>query len=171
MYKRTNDQNPHLSFSLISVLRSRPSAEAKIAGSPEFSGINGTVRFYQTGVGVIVLSEVNGLPEPSGYCDFPVFGFHIHGGSACRGTAEDPFGETLTHYDPYGCDHPFHAGDLPPLFGNRGYSVSLVLTDRFSVDEIIGKTVVIHDMRDDFTTQPAGDSGRKIACGEIRKFK
>ncbi|BDZ83738.1 hypothetical protein Lac2_18720 [Claveliimonas bilis] len=31
----------------------------------------------------------------------------------------------------------------------------------------MGKTVVIHDMPDDFRTQPSGNSGEKIACGQI----
>jgi Cu-Zn family superoxide dismutase len=42
-----------------------------------------------------------------------------------------------------------------------------VLTDRFTLDEVIGRTVVIHALRDDFTTDPAGNSGEKIACGTI----
>jgi len=46
-----------------------------------------------------------------------------------------------------------------------------VKTDRFSVDEIIGRTVVIHSDPDDFLSQPAGNAGKKIACGEIRKWR
>ncbi|MFW5629422.1 MAG: superoxide dismutase family protein [Acetivibrio ethanolgignens] len=34
----------------------------------------------------------------------------------------------------------------------------------------MGKTVILHDMPDDFRTQPSGNSGEKIACGEIRAF-
>ena len=41
-------------------------------------------------------------------------------------------------------------------------------TDRFSVDEIIGRTVVIHSGPDDFRTQPAGNAGKTIACGVTR---
>ena len=41
---------------------------------------------------------------------------------------------------------------------------------QFSVDEIIGRTVVIHSDSDDFHTQPAGNAGKKIACGVIRKI-
>ena len=37
------------------------------------------------------------------------------------------------------------------------------------VKDIIGKVIIIHDMPDDFTTQPSGNSGTKIACGEIKK--
>ncbi len=74
-----------------------------------------------------------------------------------------------THYNPGGCEHPRHAGDLPPLFGNDGAAVSLFLTSRFSVEDVIGKTVIIHDSPDDFTTGPSGNAGEKIACGVIRK--
>ena len=41
-------------------------------------------------------------------------------------------------------------------------------TNRFVPEEIIGRTVVIHENPDDFKTQPSGDSGSKIACGEIK---
>ena len=42
-----------------------------------------------------------------------------------------------------------------------------VLTDRFTVREIIGKVVIIHSQADDFKTQPSGNAGSKIACGKI----
>ena len=45
------------------------------------------------------------------------------------------------------------------------------LTNKINLDEIIGKTVVIHSLADDFRSQPAGDSGDKIACGEILRLR
>ena len=86
------------------------------------------------------------------------------------GNEDDPFADAKTHYNPKSCPHPYHAGDLPPLFSANGYAYSAVLTDRFTVDEIIGKTVVIHSSPDDFTTQPSGNAGRKIACGVITAY-
>lgn len=154
---------------LLSVLRGRPQAQADIAGSESYPGISGTVRFYQTGKGVIVLAEVSGLPQSGSPCQERIFGFHIHKGTDCGGSMDDPFSDAMSHYDPGGCEHPHHAGDLPSLFGNKGFALLLVLTDRFGVDEIIGKTVIIHDRPDDFTTQPSGNSGTKIACGVIRR--
>lgn len=41
------------------------------------------------------------------------------------------------------------------------------MTDRFTIDETIGKTVIIHAKPDDFVTQPSGNAGEKIACGVI----
>ncbi len=38
---------------------------------------------------------------------------------------------------------------------------------KFTIDEIIGKTVIIHAKPDDFITQPSGNAGEKIACGVI----
>lgn len=156
-------------LSLRSVLRSRPQAAASIAGSENYPDLSGTVRFYQTREGVIVLAEISGLPRSGLPCHERVFGFHIHKGTDCGGRMDDPFADSMSHYDPYGCEHPYHAGDLPPLFGNNGVALSLFLTQRFSVDEVIGRTVIIHDQPDDFTTQPSGSSGTKIACGIIRK--
>ncbi len=166
------DQLPcvNSSISLPSILLSRPQAAACIAGSGDHPGISGAVRFYQTRRGVIVLAEISGLPRSASPCQDRVFGFHIHKGTGCGGNMDDPFADSMSHYDPYGCDHPHHAGDLPPLFGNDGYALSLFLTRRFSVDEALGRTVLIHDRPDDFTTQPSGSSGTKIACGVIEPF-
>ena len=100
-------------------------------------------------------------------CQNPVFGFHIHSGSSCTGNAQDPFADAGEHYNPGTCLHPYHAGDMPPLFGNNGYAFQIFLTDRFRVSEIIGKTVIIHGSPDDFMTQPGGNSGTRIACGPI----
>lgn len=104
---------------------------------------------------------------PTNACSNPIFGFHIHSGSQCSGNMEDPFAEALEHYNSNGCMHPYHAGDMPPLFGNNGYAYQIFLTDRFTVNEIIGKTVIIHSGPDDFVTQPGGNAGGRIACGQI----
>lgn len=153
--------------SFLPVLMRRPNARAVIKGSKEYPSVFGNVYFYQTMYGVLVVSEVNGLPDNDTKCASPVLGFHIHSGKSCTGNSEDPFADTLGHYNPDGCEHPYHAGDMPPLFSNKGYAFSAFLTDRFSVSEIRGRTVIIHSMPDDFKTQPSGDSGKKIACGAI----
>lgn len=63
--------------------------------------------------------------------------------------------------------HPEHGGDLPPILSDKGTAWMMVYTTRFFTEEVVGKTVVIHDMPDDFRTQPSGNSGEKIACGQI----
>ncbi|MEA4921544.1 MAG: superoxide dismutase family protein [Clostridiaceae bacterium] len=148
-------------------LCSPPNAYARVSGSPQYPGIYGTIRFYQTGSGVYIVAQIKGLPQGDDKCASNIFGFHVHQKSPCSGTSEDPFANVGPHYNPEGCPHPAHAGDLPPLFGNKGCAFMSVLTDRFTVDEIIGRSVIIHGSPDDFTTQPSGDSGIKIACGQI----
>lgn len=144
------------------------SATAKIDGSEKFPDIYGIVCFKQQERGVSVEAEIFNLPK-GGMCKSGIFGFHIHEGDSCTGNEKDPFLDTKGHYNPKECPHPYHAGDLPPLFENQGYAKMSVFTDRFSVEDIIGKTVVIHSMADDFTSQPAGKAGEKIACGIIIK--
>lgn len=152
----------------ILTFRQRPTAAAVIKGSSAYPQVNGTVNFYQTSRGVIVSAEVSGLPSPEDGCENPVFAFHIHASGSCTGTTEDPFADAGPHYNPHDCPHPQHAGDMPPLFGNRGFALLIFFTDRFCVRDIIGRTVIIHSGPDDFTSQPAGNAGKKIACGEIK---
>lgn len=154
-------------MNLISILKGPFDAAALISGSPEYPNIIGKARFYQLSKGVMVVTEAMGLPSSVENCGQGIFAFHIHSGENCSGTESDPFSDALTHYNPHESPHPCHAGDLPPLFGNKGYAFSAVFTDRFSVKEIIGKTLIIHSSPDDFTTQPSGNSGNKIACGKI----
>lgn len=154
-------------MSLREILVRAPHAQARVRGSQAYPNIKGRVDFYQTDLGVVVLAEMEGLPASEESCENKVFGFHIHEGGQCRGNEEDPFAEVGQHYNPQNCAHPGHAGDLPPIFGNKGYSIQMFITDRFTVEEILGKTIILHEKPDDFTTQPSGNAGEKIACGEI----
>lgn len=153
---------------LVPVLTQPAGAAATLRGSEAHEDIRGVVRFYQTAHGVLVVTDVEGLPSPAAPCASPVFAFHIHSGGTCTGNEADPFADAGTHYNPGNCPHPYHAGDLPPLFGCGGRAFSAVLTDRFTLAEILGKTVILHAKPDDFTTQPAGNAGEKLACGVIR---
>lgn len=148
--------------------RKNPAATARIKGRKENGTVNGRVDFYDTYGGTIVVAQVSGLP---GEANKGFFGFHIHGGASCTGNAEDPFADTGQHYNPGNQSHPQHAGDLPPLLGNKGTAWMAVYTDRFYPEDVIGKTVVIHEKPDDFRTQPSGDSGEKIACGKIMEWQ
>lgn len=153
------------------VIRQKPHAFASIKGSPDYPNISGNVYFYQTKSGVLVVASVRGLPHGTGACPGAVLGFHIHGGDNCTGDEADYFGGAMTHYNPHNCPHPLHSGDMPPLFVCAGNAFMAFMTDRFTAREITGKTVIIHSSPDDFTTQPSGNSGVKIACGVIRPYR
>ena len=144
-----------------------PSAVAVIQGGNSYPEINGTVRFYEVPMGVVVVADIYGLPTSEEKCGNPIFAFHIHEGTSCTGNEDDQFADTKGHYNPNMCEHPYHAGDMAPLFSSDGVAFLAFLTDRFTINEIIGKTVGIHDHPDDFMTQPSGNSGKKIACGTI----
>ena len=139
-----------------------PAAHARLTGSKDAAGLTGVVKFYQQPGGIIVEVRVHGLPENQA----GMYGFHIHEGNACSGT---DFSATGGHFNPKYLPHPRHAGDLPSLLSCNGKAYMQVLTDRFSIRDILGRTVVIHGMPDDFRSQPSGDSGKKIACGVIVK--
>jgi len=143
--------------------KNKPDAVARIAGGEEAPQLSGCVQFYQENGCVLIEAKISGLPKGIGT---GFFGFHIHQGRDCSGAG---FSRTEGHYNPLGQEHPEHAGDLPPLLSCYGQAYLSVKTDRFSVNEIIGRTVVIHSDLDDFRTQPAGNAGKKIACGVIQR--
>ncbi len=147
------------------------SAMAIVSGSQQYPSIRGNVKFYDTPYGVLVSAYFEGLPTSAPPCGDGIFAFHIHDGTSCTGNGSDPFADAGSHYNPKNKPHPCHSGDLPPLFGNDGIGYLSFLTKRFSIDEVIGKVLVLHGGPDDFSTQPSGNAGSKIACGVIRSVK
>ncbi|MEG1560688.1 MAG: superoxide dismutase family protein [Clostridia bacterium] len=144
-----------------------PNAIALIKGDAAHSNLKGEVCFYQDCMGVLVVSELWNLPFDPSKCANNIYAFHIHETGNCIDMMDSTFKKAGGHYNPGGCAHPAHSGDMPPLFANHGYSWQAFYTERFSVKEIIGRAVIIHERRDDFTTQPSGDSGARIGCGVI----
>lgn len=169
-------QNPEI----IARLRGHADAVAKVLGSREYRAIRGMVSFYQLSNQVLVQANFVGLPDEirqsqnGRACGGSVLGLHIHTGGSCTRNDTDPFADAGSHYDNTliagdgECPHPYHAGDLPPLFVNDGSAFMIVATNRFTVEEVVGRTVIVHAHVDDFHSQPAGDAGGRIACGVIR---
>lgn len=67
-----------------------------------------------------------------------------------------------------------HLGDMPNILADEnGFSrinvaiLGATLRDG-SANDLVGRSVVVHEKRDDYVSQPAGDSGERIACGVIR---
>ncbi|MGE5553332.1 MAG: superoxide dismutase family protein [Betaproteobacteria bacterium] len=144
-------------------------AVAKVEGGPLAPGISGTVEFRRFGNGTLVVARIKGLP-PSRPGTPPIgpHGFHIHEFGDCQvGDPHDPFQAAGGHWNPTNQPHPFHAGDLPVLLGNHGTAIMSVYTDRFRPQDVIGRSVIIHEHPDDFRSQPAGAAGRRLACGVI----
>ena len=142
-------------------------ASAVITGSEKYPDIRGLAVFVPTELRTMVSVSVYGLPKSEGECRCGVFAMHIHEGMTCTGNAEDPFADVKGHYNPNGCLHPCHKGDMPPLFADNGTAYFAFITTRFTSEDVIGHTIIIHRNFDDLHTQPSGNSGEKIACGEI----
>lgn len=134
--------------------------------------INGVVTFKDVPGGTEVKAIVNGLPDykPAEGSNPQIgpHGFHIHSMGKCQAdNQKDPFKTAGMHYNPDNQPHGNHAGDFPVLFSNNGKAEMTFFTNKFKVKDIIGKSVIIHENPDDFKTQPAGNSGKRIACGVI----
>jgi superoxide dismutase, Cu-Zn family len=152
-----------------------PQAAAIVRGGPFAPQISGVVTFKDTPGGVNVCADFFGLPlyKPAQDGKPPVgpFGFHIHENGNCElGDPSDPFKGAGGHWNPYGQPHGNHAGDFPVLFSNNGRAWMCFFTDKFRSADVIGKSIIIHENPDDFKTQPAGGSGKRLACGVIRVY-
>ena len=132
---------------MFSMIQSMPYATAKISGNSANPEIEGEVSFYEMYGGTLVVATVKNMPDENGF-----HAFHIHDGSSCAP------GKEGSHYNPTNQLHPQHAGDMP------------FYTDRFYPEDIVEKVVVIHAMPDDFKSQPSGNPGSMIACGEIKEM-
>lgn len=150
-------------------------AYAHIKGGPLAPNLEGYVYFKDVSDGVEVYVEVVGLPEFKSDSDnspqVGPHGFHIHEVGNCEVVDKDnPFPYAKGHWNPTNQPHGNHAGDFPVLFSNNGVSKMSFFTNKFKVQDIIGKSVIIHESPDDYKTQPSGASGRRLGCGIIEEF-
>lgn len=148
---------------------------AKIKGGPLAPSIKGTVFFEDTSKGVWVRVKVSGLPkyQPAKGNRQPIgpHGFHLHDTGKCAMDNAEPFMSAGGHFNPTKQPHGNHAGDFPVLFSNHGLAMMSFFTDKFCVEDIIGKSVIIHENPDDYRTQPAGNSGKRLACGVVKVYR
>lgn len=148
-------------------------ATATVRGGPLAPEIYGVVYFIDVAGGTEVCVTVNGLPlyRPATDGEDPVgpHGFHLHQHGICEvGNPEDPFQAAGEHWAPYGQPHGNHAGDFPVLFSNNGAARMCFFTNKFKVQDVVGKAVIIHKNPDDYRSQPSGDAGKRLACGVVQ---
>lgn len=133
------------------------------------STVTGTVRFEEAAGRVRAHVELAGLAPNSEH------GFHVHDKGDCSAPDAASAG---AHFNPDGSAHgraggsPHHAGDLANLRADASGKVRTDL-DLAGVTlapgprSIVGRSVIVHRDADDYTTQPSGNSGPRIACGVI----
>ena len=129
-----------------------------VSGKVSFSEANGRLRVEAT---------VSGLTPGE-------HGFHVHEAGDC--SAADA-SSAKGHFNPMGKAHGHHAseehhgGDMPNLIANAQgeakYSAELKGLSLNGPTGVVGRSIVIHADPDDYKSQPAGNSGKRIACGVI----
>lgn len=131
------------------------------------STVSGKVSFFGMTNGVRVEAQVSGLTPGE-------HGFHVHEAGDC--SAPDA-SSAKGHFNPAATAHGSHAaaehhgGDMPNLVANAqgeaSYRVELKGVALNGPNGIVGRSVVVHADPDDYKSQPAGNSGKRIACGLI----
>ncbi|HAM80826.1 superoxide dismutase family protein [Ornithinibacillus bavariensis] len=132
----------------------------------------GEARLEQTPNGVSISLDASKLPQGT-------HGFHIHENGSCE---LPKFESAGGHFNPTNAKHGFnnpdgpHAGDLPNIevkpYGLVSTNViaEMVTLEKGKTNSLLkegGTSLVIHSQADDYTSQPAGNSGERIACGVI----
>lgn len=102
--------------------------------------------------------------------------FHVHE----KGDCSDPAAESAgPHFNPDGLPHgnpstgPHHAGDMQNIVADASGAadVNVLLSDlQLGTDgprDVLGRALIVHAQPDDYSTQPSGNAGARIACGVI----
>lgn len=135
------------------------------------SQVQGQVEFKKANQGLRVAVNVSGLTP------YQTHAIHVHANGDCSAADATSAGG---HFNPdnqiHGASHTptHHAGDLPNLVADeQGRAVIEFWVKDLSLDngalaDIKGRSVVVHERADDYQSQPAGNAGKRIACGVIK---
>jgi Cu-Zn family superoxide dismutase len=146
-----------------------PSAQAELKPT-QGNAASGWARFEQREGNVLVTAELRGLKPNAEH------GFHVHEKGDCSAPDATSAGG---HFNPGAKPHAHysegasHAGDMPNLKADANgvakysYSSATLSAAGGAGNSVVGRAVVVHRDPDDYKTQPAGNSGPRIACGVI----
>jgi superoxide dismutase, Cu-Zn family len=132
--------------------------------------VTGSLALAQSPQGVHITGTVQGLKPDA------EFGFHVHEKGDCTApdgsSAGGHFNPTQAqHGNPTSATH--HAGDMLNIKSDAQGIAQVDVTAAGtslhgdSGTDVLGKAIVIHEGPDDYTTQPSGNSGKRVACGVI----
>lgn len=151
--------------------QSRMGASTAVLASTAGNTAAGTLSLSTDGGGVRITGELTGLSSTGEH------GFHIHEKGDCSAPDASSAGG---HFNPAGTPHgrpdsgQHHAGDMYNIVADAEGNARVdalaagVMLGGGSGTDVVGKAIVLHKKADDYTSQPAGDSGDRIACGVIR---
>ncbi len=165
---------PLLGLTLLLTLAAAPSAKRAVATvapatsaatRPANTHVTGLVTFTQVGDDLSFVADVDGLEPGTNH------GFHIHE----KGDLSDPAlakagGHFNPTHEPHGGPHSahHHAGDLGNLTADdKGHAHLMGTLPGVKLDDIVGRSVIIHAKADDLKSQPSGESGGRVAGGKI----
>jgi Cu-Zn family superoxide dismutase len=148
-----------------------PAGAAAVLAATQGNTAAGSLALSADGSAVRITGSLSGL-KPNGE-----FGFHIHEKGDCSApdasSAGGHFNPTSApHGDPQGETH--HAGDMLNAKSDAqgvaqvDATATNVTLGSGQPNDIVGKAIVLHEKADDYKSQPAGDSGARIACGVIK---
>ena len=134
--------------------------------------VNGTVTFTEVADGVQVQADITGMTPGK-------HGFHVHEFGDCSAVDASSAG---AHFNPTDQPHAAadaearHVGDMGNVEADASGTAKLDYLDHnmslaHGQESIIGRSVVVHAKEDDLKSQPAGDSGARVACGVIGRAK
>jgi Cu-Zn family superoxide dismutase len=162
-----------LTAALIAVPGLALSQEAQ-KGKANFVGEDGkeigTAELTGTKSGVLISIEIKGLPADKWVA------FHVHQTGSCD--AMTHYESAGGHFNPTNATHGYlsengpHAGDMPnqyvPADGTlRAQVFDSAVTLGDGDNGIKGKALMIHANPDDYSGQPAGNAGKRLACAVI----
>ncbi len=134
------------------------------------SSVTGQLQLRETTAGLRITGEVRGLKPDSEH------GFHIHDKGDCSAadalSAGGHFNPGSTPHGRSGSGAAHHAGDMPNLRADaRGVArvdqTVAGVTLAGGSSSAAGRSLVVHRDADDYASQPAGNSGPRVACGVI----
>ncbi len=135
----------------------------------EGNSVRGRVTFANVDGSVLVTADISGLTQG-------MHGFHVHETGDCSAPDASSAGG---HYNPDASPHGAptdasserHVGDLGNLEAGSTGTVRYEHTDPViqlsGPESVIGRAVIVHSGQDDYTSQPSGDAGSRLACGVI----
>lgn len=104
---------------------------------------------------------------------------HLHENGDCSAadasSAGGHWNPTMKPHGKRGDGTAFHKGDIDNMkVGDDGKGSLTMTIEGWSIGgadstNIIGKSVIIHEKADDFTSQPSGNAGGRISCGVIKE--
>ena len=139
-------------------------------GPANDSAVQGRATFAAAEDSVTLLIEVEGA-QPG------LHAVHIHELGDCSAADATSAGG---HWNPMQAAHgrwdhdPHHLGDIGNLMVADDGSGTLQMTSRLwsigtgELNDVVGKAIIMHVSSDDFSTQPTGGAGSRIACGVIQ---